>query len=51
MKKENKKFDAVKMMREIRDKLNEEYEKDHGKRKRDLKSVRRKYMKRKTEVV
>ena len=51
MKKENKKIDAVKMMRDIRDKLHEEYEKDPGKRKRDLKSVRRKYMKRKTEVV
>lgn len=51
MKKENEKFDAVKMMRDIRDKLHEEYEKDPDKRKRDLKSVSRKYMKRKTELV
>lgn len=51
MKKENEKFDAVKMMRDIRGKLHEEYEKDPDKRKRDLKSVSRKYMKRKTELV
>ncbi len=51
MKKKNKEFDAVKMMRDIRNQLHNEYEKDPDKRKRDLKSVRRKYMKRKTELV
>lgn len=51
MKQENKKFDAVKMMRDIRNKLHEEYNKDPGKRKRDLENVRRKYMVRKTELV
>jgi len=50
MKKKNKKFDAVKMMRDIRTKLHEEYEKNPGKRERDLNRVRRKYMKRKTEL-
>jgi len=38
------------MMREIIDKLHEEYEKDPCKRKSNLKNVRKKYMKRKTEV-
>lgn len=51
MKKENEKVDAVKMMRDIRNKLHKDYEKDPDKRKRDLKSVRRKYMKSKTELV
>ena len=50
MKKENKKFDAVKMMRDIRNKLHDEYEKEPGKRKRDLESVRKKYMQRETEL-
>lgn len=45
MKTKNKKFDAVKMMRDIRDKLHQEYEKNPEKRKKDLESVRKKYMK------
>jgi len=45
MKTKNKKFDAVKMMRDIRDKLHQEYEKNPEKRKRDLERVRKKYMK------
>ena len=48
MKTENKKFDAVKMMRDIRNKLHQEYEKYPEKRHQDLKRVRRKYMKLKT---
>ncbi len=51
MKKTEKKLDAVKMMREIRNKLHEDYEKNPGKRKKDLKNVHKKYMKRKTELV
>lgn len=41
----NKKFDAVKMMRDIRNKLRDEYEKNPGKRKEDLEKVRQKYIK------
>jgi len=44
MKIKNKKFDAVKMMREIRDKLHQEYEKNPDKRKKDLERIRQKYM-------
>ena len=51
MNNENKIIDAVKMMRNIRNELFKEYEKDPGKRKRDLKSMRRKQMIRKTEAV
>ena len=40
-----KKFDAVKMMRDIRDKLHKEYEKNPEKRQEDLERVRKKYMK------
>jgi hypothetical protein len=39
-----KKFDAVKMMRDIRDKLRKEYESNPEKRKEDLERVRKKYM-------
>ncbi len=39
----DKKFDAVKMMREIRDKLSEIYTKDPEAEKRDLEAIRRKY--------
>jgi len=36
-------FDAVKSMREIRDKLNKEYSKDPGLRKERLKKIHREY--------
>ena len=39
----DKKFDAVKTMREIREKLSSEYEKDPTKQKKDLESIRKKY--------
>jgi len=39
----DKKFDAVRMMREIRDKLSEIYGKDPEAEKRDLGAIRRKY--------
>ena len=45
MKTKNKKFDAVKMMRDIRNKLHQEYEKNPEKRNQDLERVRNKYMK------
>jgi len=45
MKIKDKKFDAVRMMREIRDRLHEEYQKNPEKRKIDLERIRRKYMK------
>jgi hypothetical protein len=45
MKIKDKKFDAVKMMREIRDRLHEEYQKNPEKRKLDLERIRREYMK------
>ena len=38
-----KDFDSVKMMREIREKLQKEYAKDPGLRKRRLNSIRKKY--------
>jgi hypothetical protein len=44
----DKKFDAVKMMRDIRDKLHQEYERNPQKRQEDLERVRKKYMKIKT---
>jgi hypothetical protein len=40
-----KKFDAVKMMRDIREKLHKEYENNPEKRQKDLERVRKKYMK------
>ena len=45
MKTKEKKFDAVKMMREIRDKLHQEYEANPDKRKKDLERIRNTYMK------
>jgi len=39
----DKKFDAVRMMREIRDKLSEIYSKDPEAEKRDLEAIRGKY--------
>jgi len=39
----DKKFDAVRMMREIRDKLSEIYAKDPEAEKRDLQGIREKY--------
>jgi hypothetical protein len=39
----DKKFDAVKMMREIRDKLSKRYNEDSEAEKRDLQGVRKKY--------
>lgn len=44
MKTKNKKFDAVKMMREIRNKLHQDYSKNPKKREKDLKRIREKYM-------
>jgi hypothetical protein len=45
MKTKEKKFDAVKMMRDIRNKLHQEYEKHPEKRHQDLERVRNRYMK------
>jgi hypothetical protein len=39
----DKKFDAVRMMREIRDKLSKRYGKDPEAEKRDLQDIRKKY--------
>ncbi|MBA7554428.1 hypothetical protein ES705_47048 [subsurface metagenome] len=39
----DKEFDAVKMMREIRDKLSKRYGEDPEAEKRDLQDVRKKY--------
>jgi len=39
----DKKFDAVRMMREIRDKLSKRYSEDPEAEKRDLEAIRRKY--------
>jgi hypothetical protein len=39
----DKKFDAVKMMRKIRDDLSRRYNKDPETEKRDLQNVRKKY--------
>ena len=39
----DKKFDAVRMMREIRDKLSKRYSKDPEAERRDLQDVRGKY--------
>ena len=47
MKTKDKKFDAVKMMRDIRNILHQEYEKNPEKRNQDLERVRNKYMKEK----
>ena len=41
--KKNKEFDAVRMMREIRDKLSKIYSKDPEAQTRDLKKIRAKY--------
>ena len=43
--KNNKNIDAVKMMRDIRNRLHNEYTKDPQKREKDLKRIREKYMK------
>jgi hypothetical protein len=48
MKLKDKKFDAVKMMRDIRNKLHQEYERNPNKRQMDLERVREKYMSIKT---
>ena len=50
MKNKTKKFDAVKMMRDIRDKLHKEYEINPEKRQEDLERVRKKYMKLKSAI-
>jgi len=42
MKTRKKKFDAVKMMREIRDRLHKEYTESPGKREKDLEKIRQK---------
>ena len=39
----DKKFDAVRMMREIRDKLSKGYSEDPEAERRDLQDIRRKY--------
>lgn len=44
MKTKDKKFDAVKMMRDIRNILHEEYKKNPKKRKIDLERIRKKYI-------
>ena len=43
MMKNKKKFDAVKMMRDIRNKHHEEYEKNPGLREQRLAEIRKKY--------
>ena len=40
----DKEFDAVRMMREIRDKLSKRYSEDQEAERRDLQDIRRKYM-------
>lgn len=45
MKIRDKRFDSVKMMRDIRDRLHKEYEKNPEKREQDLQRIRTKYMK------
>ena len=44
MRTKHKRFDAVRMMRDIRDSLHKEYENDPKKREKDLIRVRKKYM-------
>lgn len=44
MKTKDKKFDAVKMMRDIRNTLHKEYEDNPTKRQEDLERVRNQYM-------
>jgi hypothetical protein len=39
----NKEFDAVKMMRDIRDNLNKKYEKNPALREKNLQQIRKKY--------
>lgn len=39
----NKRFDAVEMMREIRDKLSKRYAEDPEAEKRDLEAIRKRY--------
>ncbi len=39
----NKQFDAVKMMRDIREKLRKRYEKNPGLREKNLQRIRKKY--------
>jgi len=41
--KKEKNFDAIKMMREIRDKLSEKYSENPGLEERDLQEIRKKY--------
>ena len=48
MKTKEKDFDAIKMMRDIRNKLHQEYEANPEKRGKDLEKIRKKYMKAKT---
>jgi len=43
MKTKDKKFDAVKMMRDIRNILHKEYKKNPNKRKIDLERIRKRY--------
>jgi hypothetical protein len=44
-----KAYDAVKMMREIRDKLHREYVKNPEKRRLDLERIRKQYLKKTAE--
>jgi hypothetical protein len=44
MKNKEKKFDAVKMMRDIRELLHKEYDKNPEKRKADLERIHQQYM-------
>jgi hypothetical protein len=45
MKTKEKKFDAVKMMRDIRNKLHEEYESNPDQRKVDMERIRKNFKK------
>ncbi len=45
VKTKDKKFDAVKMMREIRDKLHKEYESNPDQRNVDMDRIRKKFQK------
>jgi hypothetical protein len=46
MSNKDKKFDAVKMMRDIRNHLHKQYANNPGKREEDLERIRRKFIKR-----
>ncbi len=45
MSNKDKKFDAVRMMRDIRERLHKQYENNPEKREEDIERIRRKFMK------